>query len=258
MILRVTLEGWRCFEAYLSHIRLAYQAAVAFSAIAVFCLLEGQMAGSITALEPQKRSSDRINVYLDDVFAFGLAVLVAANLRVGMILTDDKIAALRLADEMERAREKALNYLSFRPRSEAELQSYLLESDFAEATVAEVLHRLREVGLVDDDAFARYWVDNRARFRPRGKRMLVQELRQKDVASDVIETTLAEYDEVVAAQHVAEEQARRLAHLPPDVSRRRLWDRMMRRGFSPDIIQEVLATQPFFHLDSEESEEHWT
>jgi regulatory protein len=231
---------------------------MACSAIAVFCFMEGHMAGRITALEPQKRSGDRVNVYLDDVFAFGLAVLLAASLRVGMTLTDDEIVALRLADEVERARERALNYLSFRPRSEAELQNYLLENDFSEATVAEVLDRLRGVGLVDDEAFARYWADNRARFRPRGKRMLVQELRQKDVASGVIETTLAEYDEVAAAQHVAEEQARRLAHLPPNLFRRRLWDRMMRRGFSPDIIQEVLATQPFFQLDTEESEEHWT
>ncbi|MBN2394796.1 MAG: RecX family transcriptional regulator [Anaerolineae bacterium] len=216
------------------------------------------MAGSITALEPQKHSRDRVNVYLDGVFAFGLATLVAASLRVGMILTDDEITALRLADEVERARDKALNYLSYRPRSEAELQSHLLESDFAETTVDEVLHRLQEVGLVDDEAFARYWVDNRARFRPRGKRMLVQELRQKGVALDVIETALAEYDEVAAAQHVAEEQARRLTHLPPEVFRRRFWDRLMRRGFSPDIIKEVLATQPFFQLDTEESEEHWT
>ena len=231
---------------------------MAFSAMAVFCFMEGQMAGSITALEPQKRSGDRLNVYLDDVFAFGIAALVAANLRVGMTLTDDAITALRLADEVERAREKALNYLSYRPRSEAELYSHLLESDFAATTVDEVLHRLREVGLVDDEAFARYWADNRARFRPRGKRMLVQELRQKGIASGVIETVLADYDEVSAAQHVAEEQARRLAHLPPEVSRRRFWDRLMRRGFSPDIIQEVLATQPFFHLDTEESEEHWT
>jgi regulatory protein len=229
-----------------------------FSAMAVFCYMEGQMAGRITALEPQKRSRDRVNVYLDDVFAFGLAALIAANLRVGMTLTDDKIAALRLADEVERAHEKALNYLSYRPRSEAELQSHLLKSDFAEATVADVLDRLREVGLVDDDAFARYWVENRARFRPRGKRMLVQELRQKDIASSVIETTLTQYDEVAAAQQVAAEQARRLAHLPPDLFRRRLWDRLMRRGFSPDIIQEVLATQPFFQqLDTEESEEQW-
>ncbi|HQE93110.1 MAG TPA: RecX family transcriptional regulator [Anaerolineae bacterium] len=216
------------------------------------------MAGRITALEPQKHSGDRVNVYLDDEFAFGLAVLVAANLRVGMTLTAEQIAALRLADEVERAHEQALNYLSYRPRSTAELQSHLLKSDFSAVAVAEVLHRLREVGLVDDEAFARYWIDNRARFRPRGKRMLEQELRQKDIASRTIEAALMDYDEVAAARQVAEEQARRLAHLPPEAARRRLWDRMMRRGFSPDIIQEVLATRPFSQLDTEESEAYWT
>ncbi len=217
------------------------------------------MAGRITALASQKHSGDRVNVYLDDVFAFGLAASLAVDLRVGMTLTADQITALKSADEVERAREKALNYLSFRPRSEAELHTYLTHSGFTEATIAEVLHRLQEVGLVDDEAFARYWVDNRVRYRPRGRRMLIQELRQKDIASSVIETTLTEYDEVAAAQQVAEEQARRLAHLPVDRLRRRLWDRLARRGFSPDIIQEVLATQPFFQqLDSEESEEHWT
>ncbi len=216
------------------------------------------MAGRITALEPQKHSGDRINVYLDDEFAFGLAALVAANLHVGMRLTDNDIAALRQSDEVERAREKALNYLSYRPRSEAELQSYLLKNNFSEETVAEVLRRLREVGLVDDEAFARYWVDNRTRFRPRGKRMLSQELRQKDIAAPLVEATLTEYDESAAARQVAAAQARRLAHLPPELLRRRLWERMLRRGFSPDIIQEVLATLPFPHLHTEESEELWT
>lgn len=215
------------------------------------------MAGRITALEPQKRSGNRINVFLDDVFAFGVAVILAAKLSVGMWLSDDDIAALKTADEIERAREKALNYLSYRPRSEAELQRYLAEQDFSDAVVADVLHCLSTVGLVDDDAFAQYWVDNRVRFRPRGKRMLIQELRQKGVATRVIEEALTAFDETSAAQQVIEQQARRLSHLPPDQLRRRLWERMVRRGFSSDIIQEILATQPFSYSNNDESEEHW-
>lgn len=213
------------------------------------------MAGNITALEPQKRSKDRISVYLDDMFAFGLAVLVAAHLRVGMWLSDAEIEALRDADEFERARERALNYLSYRPRSAAELERYLLKHSFSETAVADVLHRLSEVGLVDDEAFARYWVENRARFRPKGKRVLVQELRQKGIASRVIEEALADYDETAAAERVAEAQARRLSNLPPNLFHRRLWARMARRGFSSDIIREVLATQSFSYAHTEESEE---
>jgi regulatory protein len=213
------------------------------------------MAGRITALEPQKRSGNRINVFLDDVFAFGAAVILAASLTVGMWLSDDDIAALKTADEIERAREKALNYLSYRPRSEVELQRYLAEQEFSDAAVTEVLHRLSTVGLVDDNAFAEYWVDNRVRFRPRGKRVLVRELRQKGVATRIIEETLTAFDETSAAQQVAEQQVRRLSHLPPDKLRRRLWERMARRGFTSDIIQEILATQPFSYSNNEESEE---
>ena len=211
------------------------------------------MSGTITSLDPQKRSKDRINVYLDDVFAFGLAALLAMRLHVGMWLSDAEIESLRTADEAERAHERALNYLSYRPRSESELQRNLLEKEFSETTVEDVLSRLRSVGLVDDEAFARYWVENRARFRPKGKRVLVQELRQKGVASNVIERALDDYDEVSAAEHVAEEQARRLSNLPPDLFRQRMWERMARRGFSSDVIRELLATQPFSHLNSEKA-----
>ena len=213
------------------------------------------MAGIITALEPQKRSKDRVNVYLDGEFAFGLAAIHAVNLRVGLWLSDEEAAALKAADEVERAREKALDYLSYRPRSEAELQRYLLDRDFSEAVAEDVMQRLRSVGLVDDREFARYWVENRVRFRPRGKRALVQELRQNGVAPEVIEEALAGFDEVAAVKGVFEEQARRLAHLPPDLFRRRLIERLVRRGFPYGVIEEILAAYTFPISKSDESED---
>jgi regulatory protein len=213
------------------------------------------MAGKITALKPQKRAKSRLNVYLDDEFAFGLATINAVNLRIGTWLSDEEIAALKVADEVERAREKALDYLSYRPRSETELRSYLLERGFSEATIADVLQRLNRVGLVDDEAFARFWVENRDQFRPRGKRAMMQELRQKGVSRHHIENALEDYDEASAAQRVAQEQARRLGHLASDVFKRRFTQRMARRGFSYDIIRDILATYPLPNYNSEESEE---
>ncbi len=213
------------------------------------------MAGTITALEAQKHSTERVNVYLEGEFAFGLAVIHAVNLRPGMWLSDEDIAALRTADEVERARERALDYLSYRPRSVAEVQRYLLERDFSASAVEDVLQGLQRVGLVDDVIFAQYWRDNREQFRPRGKPALVQELQQKGVQSADIQAALTDYDEVTAARRVAEEQGRRLKHLPPEVFKRRLIQRMARRGFAYDLIQEVLATVPFLQSNSEESEE---
>ncbi len=209
------------------------------------------MAGRITSLEAQRRTKDRVNVYLDDEFAFGLALDVALPLQIGDWLTDEQIAALQLADARVRAREKALNYLAYRPRSAAELRRYLLQRDFSETVIDAVIERLREVQLVNDQAFAKFWVDNRAQFRPRGRRALIQELRGKGIAAELIDAALADYDEDAAGWQVAREQARRLRHLPPEVFQRRLRDRLARRGFSYDFIREVLTAYSPSHTQNE-------
>lgn len=213
------------------------------------------MTGRITALEPQQRAKDRVNVYLDGEFAFGLALSAAMRLQVGDELTESDIAVLRTADEVERAREKALGYLSYRPRSEAEVRRYLTEREFSAQTVDEVVARLCQVGLIDDSAFARFWIENRERFRPRGERALIQELRQHGIADVVIEQALADFDAEAVGATYAREQARRLAHLPPEQFRRRLGERLARRGFAYDLIQNLLeryAAPDFTILETEE------
>jgi regulatory protein len=213
------------------------------------------MAGTITSLEPQKRSKDRVSVFLDDEFAFGLAGFVATKLKVGDWLSDEQIAELEAADGVEHAHSRALDYLSYRPRSEAELREYLDGKGFSEAVVAEVMTRMEHVGLIDDAAFARYWRDNRAQFQPRGKRMIESELGQKGLSSEAIEDALEEYDEEAAVREAAQQQLRRLQHLPPDECRRRLFQRLARRGFSYDLIQEALASRDFPQLNDELSGE---
>lgn len=198
------------------------------------------MAGKITALKVQKRNRERVNVYIDGRFAFGLAAIEAARLKVGQLLTDEEIARLKERDQVERAVQGALGLLSYRPRSEAEIRQRLREKGHDEATVAEVLARLRRVGLVDDRAFARYWVDNRFQFNPRGVFALRQELRQKGVDDATIEGVLATYDEEAAAQRAAEEAARRLQHLDPAAFRRRLGGYLRRRGFSFALIRPLV------------------
>lgn len=199
------------------------------------------MTKRITALEPQQRAKDRINVYLDGEFAFGLQRSTALQLYVGAELTESEIAALRMADEVERAREKALGFLAYRPRSEAEVRRYLVRREFSAQTVDEVITRLSQVGLIDDVAFARFWIENRVQFRPRGARALAQELRQHGISQAIIEEVLPNFDVTAAGEAFAREQARRLAHLPPEQLRQRLAARLARRGFAYDFIQELLT-----------------
>jgi regulatory protein len=198
------------------------------------------MAGKITALRFQKRNKERVNVYIDDRFAFGLAALEAARLRVGQMLSDDDIAQLQIHDEVERAYERALNFLSYRPRSEAEVRRNLRKKDVEDEIVEVVVERLTRAGLLDDREFARYWVENRLQFNPRGARALRHELREKGISDAIIADALVDLDEEAAARQVAESGARRLAHLEARDFRRRLGAYMARRGFSYAVIEPLV------------------
>jgi regulatory protein len=204
------------------------------------------MAGTITALRFQKRNKDRVNVHLDGRFAFGLAAIEAARLKVGQVLSDADIARLQKKDEIERAYERALNFLSYRPRSEAEVRRNLRKKNLEEDVIDAVIERLTRAGLLDDREFARYWVENRLQFKPRGARALRQELWEKGVPDPIISETLESVDENKAARRVAEDGARRMAHLQPDDFCRKLSAYMARRGFSyaviKPLVEEMLET----------------
>lgn len=198
------------------------------------------MAGTITALRFQKRNKDRVNVYLDGQFAFGLAAIEAARLQVGQTLSDDDIARLKTRDEVERAYERALNFLSYRPRSEAEVRRNLGKRRVEGEVVETVVERLTRAGLLNDREFARYWVENRLQFNPRGARALRHELRGKGVSSSVIADTLMDFDEEVPAREAAEAGARRLAHLDAHDFHRKLGAYLARRGFSYAVIEPLI------------------
>ncbi len=198
------------------------------------------MEGRITALTFQKRNPERLNVHLNGRFAFGLAAIEAAQLRVGQILSDQEVAELQERDAKERAYERALNLLSYRPRSVTEISHRLLRAEFSPSAVEAALTRLERAGLVDDHDFARYWIENRERFRPRGHRMLRWELRQKGVADQIIDEAVASVDEAATASRLARKQATRLCHLDEMTFRRRLSAHLARRGFPYSIIADVV------------------
>lgn len=198
------------------------------------------MAGTVTALRVQRRNTKRVNVYLDEQFAFGLDATEAARLKVGQWLGDADIKALGEADDRAAAHQRALNFLSYRPRSIQEVRRNLVEKGFSDATVGATLSRLRELGLIDDQEFARYWVEQREVFRPRGAAMLRYELRQKGVDEEVIAAVLETVDEEALAYEAARRRAGRLSALPREDFRRKLGPYLARRGFPYPIVRAVI------------------
>ena len=200
------------------------------------------MAGTITALVAQKKNKDRVSVYLDGKFAFGLAAIEAIQLKRGQVLSDGDIARLRDRDTVEKARERALHFLSFRPRSEAEVRRNLKDARFAPDAIEAVINRLKRAGLVDDHAFAQYWLENRGQFSPRSARALEVELRQKGVAAETIAEVLqaTAHDEDTAALRAALPKARRLAALDAREFKQKLGMYLVRRGFSYEVALEAV------------------
>lgn len=197
------------------------------------------MAGTITALKAQ-RGKERVNVYLDGRFAFALALVHAVWLRVGQKLSDDEIAELQAADTVERARLRALDLISYRPRSVREVQLRLKKAGADDEAIAQVVERLKEAGLLDDDAFSRAWVDSRMRASPRSKRMIAWELRQKGVSGTDIEAALAEVDEEDAACRAALKRLPRLRGLAPMERKRKLYEHLARKGFDYETIERAI------------------
>lgn len=146
-------------------------------------------------------------------------------------------------DNLERAKEAALRLLSYRARSEEELRQRLAQKGYAAGTVRRVIAELRRVDLVNDRQFAESWVESRLAGRRAGRRGLLWELIRKgldrDLAGEIVDRRLPPEAETVAAKALADEFLAREGAEPKSLAR--LHRLLVRRGFSPATVAEVLS-----------------
>ncbi len=195
----------------------------------------------ITGIQIQKKTPSRVNIYLDGEYAFGLARIVAAWLRVDSELDEKKIEQLQAEDARERAFQQAMLLLSYRARSESEIRKNLIKHEIPEAVIEETLTRLRDEGFANDGQFAKAWVENRSTFRPRSRRMLAMELRQKGLADDAVKSALEHVNDEPLAYEAAKKRAARYKELNWQDFRKKLSEFLARRGFSYGVIAPVVT-----------------
>ncbi|QXD14434.1 RecX family transcriptional regulator [Rhodocaloribacter litoris] len=202
---------------------------------------------TITRLATQQKDPDRVSVFLDGAFAFGLHAEVVASfgLAKGQTLTEDDCARLVEADAVLRARAVAFDYLAHRARTEAEVRRRLVRKGFAPGVAEEVIARLRALGYLDDAAYARAYARSRFAARGYGPQRLRAELLRRGVEPALVEEALADFADEAAFLEEARRHARRrwprLAGEPDARKRRRkLADYLTRRGFSFDVVRQVV------------------
>jgi len=204
----------------------------------------GPESGTITAIKSQARDPERVSIFLDGAFAFGLGRQIALDeaLRIGDDLSPERVAALRATDDIGKATNAALALLARRPRSVKEVRDRLGQKGYAPEAIDAAVARLEGWNYVGDDDFARYWVENRVAHKPRGERLIAQELWQKGVERETARAAIeaAEIDELGAARDLGCQKLRAYRGLERTVAYRRLGGFLGRRGFGYDVVGPVL------------------
>lgn len=179
---------------------------------------------------------------LDTGSAFSVSAVAAVETDICEVqaLSTHKIDSLRSPEELRRSLNCALGIIGVRPRSEKEISARLAHRGFDTETIQQALGRLKELGLVDDAAFARFWRDDREYFRPRGSRLLESELRQKGIDADTIGEALLGIDDELGAYRAAQKKVRTLSTLEYPSFRRRMGDFLRRRGFDYAIADRAI------------------
>jgi regulatory protein len=196
----------------------------------------------ITALKANKRSGEQVNMFLDGKFAVKIdtETVTKKGLKVGEEISENRIQELTEDAGLARGMNIAYRFLSYRPRSEAEMKERLRRRGLDGSKIEIIINKLKEQKLLDDTAFAQFWKENRDTFRPRSQRMTRLELKKKGVADEIIKETTDDSDDMQSAYQAARHKAQHLPNQDYEVFRRRLGDFLKRRGFGYTVINQTV------------------
>ncbi len=201
-------------------------------------------SGTITAIEPQARHPDRLNIFIDGEFAIGLAASVAldSGVAVGQMLSEADARRIAETEEGHRATESALRLVSYRARSESEIRQRLAGKDFSGPSIDVAIAQMREWGYINDQEFARQWVASHESHRPRSTRLMKRELTGKGVDVETAERAVddADIDDFRVALDLARKWMPRIEREDAQTQRRRMSGYLQRRGYGWDVVRRVL------------------
>jgi regulatory protein len=200
----------------------------------------------ITQIAVQKKRKNRCSIFLDDEYAFGVdqEIVFQFGLKKGDVLTDQQIEEISINEEKKRAKDRALNFLSYRDRSEKEIRTKLKDVGYEENIIDWVIGELQRLKFLDDQRFAQSYAQTQMITRPMGEYFLKRELKQKGLDADLIEQTVEkvyeEKDQLSIALELAQQRKKRYSNIDEMKAKKRVSDFLLRRGFSWEIVSEVL------------------
>ena len=205
-------------------------------------------------------NTDRINLFVDGRFLMGVSTVIVLQmgLRLEQELSPEQFEQLHSEEIEQRAVDRALNYLSYRPRSREEVRRYLRRKETPPEIIETALERLDRLDFVNDRTFAGFWIESREHFSPRGARALKNELRMKGVERDVVDELVNDEQDEERALRAGRKKAMTLVNTPNidyATFRNRLGSFLQRRGFGYQIVTKTV--RELWKELKAESEEEW-
>ena len=197
------------------------------------------MTDRITAIKSHLRNPGLVCIYVNDEHAFTVKLIDATDLKAGLELTDDRMALLRRNHELEQAHLRSIQYLGYRPRSLREIEQHLKKKNCRPEIIAATIGRLVDSGLIDDEAFANWWVAHRCRFKPRSAYALRFELLQKGIDESIIAAAVGKTDDRKMALELLETKRKQWQRLESHKKRQKILAFLHRRGFRYEIAKNV-------------------
>ncbi len=210
----------------------------------------------ITKIEQQKKDKTRYNIYLDGDFAFGLydVSLLEFQISSGDELDDKKLEEIRTFDEFLYGKRVAYNYLAYKPRTEKEVRSKLRLKKISETSSDKVIEDLQRLKFLDDEKYAKNYVEMKSRQKGLGRKMLFMKMMQKGLKKDSIEETLKENfsteNEISSGVNLLRKYAKKNKLKTKDELRNKAFKYMFSRGYGYDVIEMVLK----YYLEELENE----
>lgn len=196
----------------------------------------------ITEISPQKKDKRRCNVYIDGRFCCGLTLETAVKnrLKVGQIITPERLSQMQLDSEKDTAFDKALTHLSATLKTEKQISDFLSKKGYLPAVIDYVLEKLRTYNFLNDREYAETYVQSVA--KRKGGRLIKMELRSKGIDDESIENALSSLDETDELETAKTLLLKYMRGKKADVpTLQKAYRHLMGKGFSYDVIKEALS-----------------
>ncbi|KWX89195.1 RecX family transcriptional regulator [Paenibacillus riograndensis] len=197
----------------------------------------------ITRVERQKKSDHRYIIHFGTYqMTVHEDVMIKYRMITGSSFMKADLEEIVVADERQRAYVEGLRYLERKPRTSQEMARRLREKEIGETIIAEVLLRLQQERLLDDPLYAKQWAEQRITSQRKGKLWIRQELREKGIDKSLISEALENITPEQELESALQTGRKKWNLIRGDVNdkRRKTGAFLMRRGFSGDMVRQVL------------------